>query len=61
MWSVMKCFGYDSLPEELNSPNVHRLENVMTLVPGLRVEFDRLGLWFVATVRSTLPWIFLLC
>ena len=56
----MKCFGYEALPEELSGSKVHRLENVMTLIPGLHAEFDYLGIWFVATVRLTPLWIFLL-
>ena len=54
----MKCFGYEALPEELNGAKVHRLENVMTLAPELHTQFDQLEIWFVATVRSTSPWIF---
>ncbi|KXN83933.1 hypothetical protein AN958_00797 [Leucoagaricus sp. SymC.cos] len=29
----------------------HRLENVMTLVPGFHMDFDRLDIWFVAAVQ----------
>ena len=54
----MQRFGYESLLTELNGPKVHRLENVMTLVPEVHMQFDQLGIWFVATVRSNLPWIF---
>jgi hypothetical protein len=57
----MERFGYESLPNEVNEPKFHRLENVMTLVSGFRMHFDELEVWFVATVRSTPPWIVLLC
>lgn len=53
MWTVMSRFGHEELPDELNGPNVHRLENVMTLVLPLHVDFDQLMVWFVATVRLT--------
>jgi hypothetical protein len=53
MWAIMQSFGYESLPGELNGPKVHRLENVMTLTPGLHMLFDQLRVWFVATVRLT--------
>ncbi|KXN80817.1 hypothetical protein AN958_07253 [Leucoagaricus sp. SymC.cos] len=49
MWAVMHCFGYEELPDELNGSKVHRLENVMTLVPGFHRDFDHLNIWFVAT------------
>ncbi|KXN83403.1 hypothetical protein AN958_01476 [Leucoagaricus sp. SymC.cos] len=51
MWAVMHRFGYEELPDELNGSKVHRLENVMTLVPGFHMDFDRLDIWFVATVQ----------
>ena len=57
MWAVMHRFGYEELPDELNGSKVHSLENVMTLVPGFHMDFDQLDIWFVATVRSTQPWI----
>ncbi|KAF8059914.1 hypothetical protein FPV67DRAFT_1708679 [Lyophyllum atratum] len=47
--AVMHRFGYEQLPDELNGSKVHRLENVMTLVPGFRIDFDRLDIWFTAT------------
>jgi hypothetical protein len=40
MWAVMEHFGYKELPEELNGAKVHRLENVMTVVPGFHMRFD---------------------
>jgi len=49
MWAVMHCFGYEELLDELNGSKVHRLENVMTLVPGFHMDFDRLDIWFIAT------------
>ena len=53
MWAVMVRFGYKTLPDDLNGPKVHRLENVMTLTGAFHDHFDRLGVWFVATVRPT--------
>ena len=58
MWTVMQRFGYESLPAELNGPKVHHLQNVMTLTLGAHTQFDQLKIWFVATVRSTSPWMF---
>ncbi|KIM35289.1 hypothetical protein M413DRAFT_32596 [Hebeloma cylindrosporum] len=49
MWGIMHCFGYDSLPDELSGPKIHRLENVMTLAPQIHTKFERLELWLVAT------------
>jgi hypothetical protein len=57
MWTVMVRFGYTSLPDELGGANVHRLENVMTLAPGVHATFGRLDIWFVATVNLTSSWI----
>lgn len=51
MWAVMARFGYTQLPNDLNGPNVHRLENVMTTVTGFHLIFDQLKIWFDATVR----------
>jgi hypothetical protein len=53
MWAVMTRFGHEKLPAELNGSKVHRLENVMTLVPGFHADFDQLTVWFVPTVRLT--------
>ena len=52
MWAVMCRFGHDTLPDDLNGPKVHRLENVMTMVPGAHRRFDQLAIWLVATVRQ---------
>jgi hypothetical protein len=52
MWAVMHRFGHENLPDELNGPKIHRLENVMTLVPQIQSLFDELNIWFVSTVRS---------
>jgi len=49
MWAVMSRFGHEELPAELNGSNIHRLENVMTLVLPFHVDFDQLMVWFVAT------------
>ena len=42
MWAVMERFGCESLPDEINGPKFHRLENVMALVSGFRMHFDEL-------------------
>ena len=47
----MNRFGHEELPDELNGSNVHRLENVMTMVLGFHTFFDQLEIWFVPTVR----------
>ncbi|KAF5310633.1 hypothetical protein D9619_008090 [Psilocybe cf. subviscida] len=49
MWAVMTRFGYTSLPDDLNGPNIHRLENIMTLQGDIHKLFDSLSIWFVAT------------
>ncbi|KAG5635286.1 hypothetical protein H0H81_011824 [Sphagnurus paluster] len=49
MWGVVVAFGYKNLPHELNGPKIHRLENVMTAVPGFHNLFDELGIWFTPT------------
>jgi len=53
MWAIMRRFGHEKLPDELNGSRVHRLENVMTLAPTFHMHFDQLKIWFVATVRLT--------
>ena len=50
MWAIMKQFGYNTLPEELNGCKVHRLENVMTMGAHFRNLFDELRFWLSATV-----------
>ncbi|KAF8147267.1 hypothetical protein B0H34DRAFT_785840 [Crassisporium funariophilum] len=49
MWAVMSRFGCPGLPDELNGSKVHRLENVMTVVPKFHLVFDLLKAWLVAT------------
>jgi hypothetical protein len=51
MWAVLNRFGHEELPDELNGAKVHRLENVMTMAPGVHTIFDQLKVWFVPTVR----------
>jgi hypothetical protein len=50
MWNIIELFGYKNLPKELNGVNIHRLENILTLEPGLHSCFDDLSLWLEATV-----------
>jgi hypothetical protein len=53
--AVLKRFGYDV--ESLNGPKVHSLFNVMTSHGSMQKDvhewFDRLYLWFEATVSVT--------
>ncbi|KDR83077.1 hypothetical protein GALMADRAFT_221057 [Galerina marginata CBS 339.88] len=49
MWALMERLGYTRLPEELNGPNIHRLENVMTAALEFHSDFDLLMVWLVAT------------
>jgi hypothetical protein len=51
MLAVLKHFGYDV--ENLNGPKVHSLCNVMTMQYDAHDMFDRLHLWFEATVSVT--------
>jgi hypothetical protein len=55
MWAVTTRFGHEKLPEELNGPQIHRLENVMTVDYTFQVLFDQLKIWFVPTVRPNYP------
>ena len=47
----MQQMGAVDVIAKLNGDGVHRLGNVMTLRSDLHQGFDRLGLWFEATVR----------
>ena len=49
--AVLKRFGYDI--ENLNGLKVHSLYNVMTMEKNVHDYFDRLEIWFEATVRAT--------
>jgi len=49
--AILKRFGYDV--ESLNGPKVHSLFNVMTMQKDVHDWFDRLHLWFEATVSVT--------
>ncbi len=50
VWAILKCFGYEDLPERLKGSGIHDLDNVMTLDLFHHVWFDRLELWFEAVV-----------
>ena len=43
---MLKCFGYNTIFDELNGSGVHRLENILTLSHDYHVDFDELKLWF---------------
>ncbi|KAJ3508189.1 hypothetical protein NLJ89_g5889 [Agrocybe chaxingu] len=53
VWAVMSSFGCEHIPAELNGAKVHRLENVMTLIPSLHEMFDTLKLWFIHKAGNT--------
>lgn len=59
-WTIIREFGYEDVHYELSGPNsdVHRLENIMTLTSTLHALFDKLRVWFEATVA---PIRFLFC
>lgn len=54
-WTIIRKFGYEDVYNELGGPSgvFHRLENVMTLTSTLHVLFDKLKLWFEATVAPS--------
>jgi hypothetical protein len=52
LWAILKCFGYEGLPERLNGDGIHSLDNVMTLDPTIHDWFDRLEIWFEAVVSD---------
>ena len=47
----MERMGAINVIKELNGNGVHCLENIMTLDVGIHMLFDRLNLWFEATVN----------
>jgi len=49
--AVLKRFGYDA--EKLNGENVYSLFNITTMQRDVYHWFDRLELWFEATVSIT--------
>ncbi|KAI6000148.1 hypothetical protein F5J12DRAFT_928596 [Pisolithus orientalis] len=51
VWAILDRFGYRRLREELNGPNIHRLENVMTMEANLHLLFDSLDICFAETMR----------
>ena len=54
VWAVMERFGQVNGFLELNGPDIHRLENVMTMDPSMHTFFDCLALWLEATVSASL-------
>ncbi|KZP08743.1 hypothetical protein FIBSPDRAFT_964551 [Athelia psychrophila] len=62
VWAVMDRFGEVCGIEELNGPDIHCMENVMTMNSNLYDCFDSLDIWLEATqtinqynVRATRP------
>lgn len=51
-WTVLERFGYAHILQGINGKLIHRLENIMTMTTTVHDAFDRLALWFEATVRS---------
>ncbi|KAI6012947.1 hypothetical protein PISMIDRAFT_19565 [Pisolithus microcarpus 441] len=49
VWAVLDRFGYRNLRQDLNGARIHRLENVMTMEAGVRLDFDELRIYFTAT------------
>ena len=45
MWAILERFGYEQIHDELQGVNIHRLENIMTLAPGIYSYFQRMALW----------------
>ena len=52
VWAVMERFGQVLGVEELNGPQIHRIENVMTMSVNFHLAFDSLRIWFEATVSN---------
>ncbi|KAI6033300.1 hypothetical protein EDC04DRAFT_2213753 [Pisolithus marmoratus] len=51
IWAVLDCFGYSSLREELNRPNIHRLENIWFTETGRPNEYKLEGVHAYVTSR----------
>ena len=59
-WAIMEWMGAIDVINELNSNGIHHLENVMTMEVGIHTLFNKLTLWFEATVQhhfTALVWI----
>lgn len=48
----MNRFGGILLTDELNGPDVNRLDNALTMDPSLHGFFNRLLIWFEETVSD---------
>ncbi|KAI6006680.1 hypothetical protein F5J12DRAFT_721054 [Pisolithus orientalis] len=59
VWGALECFGYLGLWKELNGPNMHRLENIVTMEKSLRVRFDRL--WILVQLQRFAPYFLSFC
>ncbi|KAG8947556.1 hypothetical protein FRC04_010606 [Tulasnella sp. 424] len=52
-WPVVERFGQvNVITESLNGPDIHRVENVLTMSLTTHELFDRLELWFEATIHA---------
>jgi hypothetical protein len=52
VWAVMERFGQVNGFLELNGPDIHHLENVMTMTPDVHASFDALEIWLEARVSA---------
>ena len=50
----MDRFGYADITDNVNGDKIHRLDNILTLDPGMHDHFDRLKIWFERTVSILL-------
>jgi len=50
VWAAIDNFGGIKIAEEFDDDDIHRVENVMTLVEYVHTKFDRLQIWFEETV-----------
>ncbi|KAG6814889.1 hypothetical protein H0H93_011845, partial [Arthromyces matolae] len=47
--AIVQSIGYGDLLNEVNSAQIHQLDNVITLDRSVHDKFDRMELWFEAT------------
>ncbi|KAI1783988.1 hypothetical protein LXA43DRAFT_1044466 [Ganoderma leucocontextum] len=45
LWAILGRFGYGWIHDELKGAYIHRLENMMTLTPGIHAYFRNMHLW----------------
>jgi hypothetical protein len=52
MWAVIDQLAGEPVSSKLNGILIHSLDNIMTMDPNMHHFFDRLDIWFEATVRD---------